>query len=124
MKPPHLACGWPGRKRVQHRQYWSYSDSGANQNDRPVGWLQNEAPPWGAHLQNVADSDFGAQIVAGRTLIFLFDAQAIVLSAWRAGERVTAQQRGLLRLGTQAYDNELSWQGNRKRPAIGWDQFQ
>src|SRR3954463_3515395 len=81
INPPHLACRWFGRKRVQHRQDRSHSDSRANQHDRPLVCFQNEAAPRRAHFQYVTDLDIREEIVAGGLVAFPFNAETIALRA-------------------------------------------
>ena len=110
MNPPDV----PGRARrfkgAQHGQHRRGTDPGTEQNNRSIARRQDEIAARRGYADDIADPDTARDIGARRAIGRALDADAIARGARRAGQRVTAQQRGRLGLRAQLHDDE-NWPG-------------
>ncbi len=116
---PQDGTGRPRRRqRVQHRQNRRRADTGAEQNDRRIPGLQDEASARRAHAERVAHADVLSQIGARGAVRLELHADAILLRRWCAGEGVAAIE-GLAGDGrAKAQHDVLAGQRNRQRRAV------
>ena len=66
---------------MQHRQHRRHADSGADEHDGLLPVVEDEQSAWGSDLQLVADTDVGADVVAGGAVRFDLDADPVVGTA-------------------------------------------
>src|SRR5262249_33172410 len=92
VQPQDLPCRAGLCQRVQHRQNRCRSDSGAEQHERLISGLQNEASARRADFESVAHPDLLPQVGSSGAVRLDLYADSIALHGERARERVAAKE--------------------------------
>jgi hypothetical protein len=104
--PPHGPRAALAGQGMQHREDWLCADPGANQRDGAPARAQDEVPPRGGSVDDVADRHMVMQVPAAGALALHADAVAVLVGQIR--ERVAADQRRRAGVGTQAQGEVLA----------------
>ena len=118
VEPQQLPGRAGRRQRVQHRQNRCRPDPRAEQHDRPLSGLQNEASARRADVENIAHLDMLPQVGSSRSIRLDLHADAIALCREDTRERVAAKKWRAAGgpLKTQHY--VLAWQSRTQRLTV------
>ena len=106
------------RQRVQHRQNRRRPDSRAEQHDRPLSGLQNEASARRADVENIAHPDVLPQVGSSRPIRLDLHADSIALRRERTRERVAAKKWRAAGGPLKTQDDVLAWQSRWQRLTV------
>src|SRR6516165_10704449 len=90
VNPPNLSPSLLGGQCMQHSEDRGGADAGADQDHRTIALPQRKAAARGAHIENIACLNLRIDVGPGRTLRLALDADAIVILARHARQRVAA----------------------------------
>src|SRR3954453_20036604 len=93
VKPPDRPCRAGCCQRVQHRQHRRRADPRADQHERAISGLENEAAARRADVERVAYPHLVAQVRSGGTVRLELYADAIAFRREGPRKRIAAKQR-------------------------------
>src|SRR4029453_12725818 len=118
VQPEHFPRRVRRRQRVQHRQNWSRPDARAEQHDRPLAGLQNEASARRADFESIPPPDMLAQVASGSPIRLELHADSVALARDWTRKRVTAEEWLAAGRPLKTQHDVLSGQSRWQRPAI------
>src|SRR5262249_4095945 len=92
VEPQDLPCRAGRCQRMQHRQNRRRSDARADQQQRALSRLQDEAAARRADVENIAHADMVPQVDSSRPIRLDLHADSIALRGYRTGKRVAPKQ--------------------------------
>src|SRR6516225_589946 len=96
VNPPNLSPSLLGGQCVQHSEAWGGADAGADKDHGTLPRHQRKAAAWGAHVENIAGLNPRIDVSPGGAIRLALDADAVAILAWRARQRITAQESALV----------------------------
>src|SRR5438876_6314901 len=117
--PQDLSCRASRRQRVQHRQNWRRADSRAEQHQRPVSGLQNEASPRRADVESIAHPDMLSQVGSSHRIRLDLHADSVAFRRKRARERVAAKTWRAVSVRLKTHDDVLACQSSWQLLIVG-----
>src|SRR4029077_13756040 len=90
VNPPNLSPSLLGGQCVQHSEDWGDANAGADKDHGTLVLLQRKAARRGAYLENIACLNPRIDVSPCRAMRFALDADAIVILARGARQRIAA----------------------------------
>src|SRR5215472_9264701 len=119
VNPPNLLASLLGGQCVQHREDWSGTDAGADQDHGTIVLPQCKAAARSAHVEHVACLNLRINVSSGGAMRLALDADAIAILAGRARQRIAAQESALVGPWPEPQYDKLPRRGSGQRLPVG-----
>ena len=96
VNPPNLSPSLLGGQCVQHSEDWGGADAGADKDHGTLALPQRKAAARRAHVENIAGLNLRIDVSSSGAMRLALDADAIAILAWRARQRIAAQESALI----------------------------
>ena len=119
VQPPDLPIGTFLRQCVKHGENRGGSDTRTDQQDRCIGWVEDEGAARRCDFETVANCEAGVKKATCGSIVLALDRDPVVAGVGRTGEGVIPEHRSLLAVGLDPQREVLARAWGRERCAVG-----